>query len=136
MGQIFGAPIQPRRIHPPVSALQWRVSRCKGYRSYSPASLAILCNCRSAPHSQISYGAKFYTLPPPLPLKIAGVLRSKDGFLHFALRFPIFPGFFCRGFWDSKSTAFLKKPPVLQNRGPPKTKTCPPLSFFNGAQNL
>ena len=52
--------------------------------------------------------------------------------------FPIFEGFFLSfgDFFYKKSLAFFEKPPVLQNRGPPKTKTCPPLSFFNGAQNL
>ena len=68
-------------------------------------------------------------------VKIAGVLRSKDGFLHFALRFPIFQAFFVT-FFIKKSDGFFFKPPVLQNRGPPKTKTCTPLWFFNGAQNL
>ena len=42
-------------------------------------------------------------------MKIAGVLRSKEGFLHFALRFPIFEGFFFRGFFIKKSPVFFLK---------------------------
>ena len=81
-------------------------------------------------------GGQILYAPTPPPLKIAGVLRSKDGFLHFALRFPIFQAFFVALFLIKKVRFFFEKPPVLQNRGPPKTKTGPPLSFFNGAQNL
>ena len=69
-------------------------------------------------------------------LKTAGVLRSKDCLLHFALRFPIFQAFFCWSLFLIKSDCFFEKPPVLQNRGPPKTKAGTPLWFFNGAQNL
>ena len=80
------------------------------------------------------YGAKFYTPPPPPQVK-AGVLRSKVCFCISHYVFPYFKLFF-RVIFHKKSDACFEKPPVLQNRGPPKTKLCTPLWFFNGAQNL
>ena len=61
-------------------------------------------------------GHILYTPTPP-PLKIAGVLRSKDCFLHPALRFPHISGFFLRGFCRQKPARFLKSHRFCRTEG-------------------
>ena len=53
----------------------------------------------------------------PRPLKIAGVLRSKDCFCIPHYVFPIFQAFFCASFFHKKLARFLKSHRLCRTEG-------------------
>ena len=117
---------------------------CTAIEHANPHQRLSLIICNDAPLTAPcpAYPRSSPPLPPNngQPMRMAGVLRSKDCFCRFELCFPYLRHFLRGQFLPPppppKKTFLFEKPLVLQNRSRPKTKTGTPLSFFHLHKNV